>query len=738
MHSKSHSKSCVKHQGANCRFGFPKQPCDETMIVRPAPVDDDNREQRNDDRLASNAKLVPVLNLLNEPETASLTLPQLLAKCKLTGDEYMNCLRMTASSSSVVLKREPKDCWVNNYNRHLLLAWDGNLDIQYILNAYSCIAYICSYISKAEHGLSQYLKSVIENSRCANVNESDEMKQIMQAYSKKREGKTQESHEVWMTGLPEKYKSRPQTEEFEVMCLADFASMCRIVYGKQAKGKNVLPLLNDMGFVQKRTEKHAVIKYCKYSEQKNPEEYYCCLLKLYLPHRADCQLKSERCPSYQLFHDNACVQLPYNDSVERVCQIVRRNRERYEKYSRDIDNAIQEVEESGLVINEWCHLAPESELQRLECVEEMNARDEPNDNVEENVPDYNVRSKTTQMSIVTEPAAIDPAVLRDMYRNLNQKQASVFYKVRDWCIKRVCSSKPIEQFFYHINGGAGTGKSHLIKCIHAEATKILQRLPRLAEEADISKQTVVLAAFTGTAAFNISGATLHCLLKLPRSLKPPYHGLGNKLDEVRAELSIAEILIIDEISMVSKDLFAYVNARLKQIKGINLPFGGMSVLAVGDFFQLPPVRQSKPLCVYDPTRLDHWRDDFKKITLTAIMRQKEDVAFAELLNRLRVKEKSDELSEMDRALLATRYTSPEMCPKHILHVFATNKQVDGHNSAMLELLHKDIVQIDADDYKKDKGTGRMARLEEKLNKAGVTRRQFPIKLAFARSTRYKA
>nr|XP_049594589.1 uncharacterized protein LOC125979872 isoform X16 [Syngnathus scovelli] len=518
-----------------------------------------------------------------------------------------------------------------------------------------------------------------------------------------------ESHEVWMTGLPDKYKCRPQTKDFEVMCLADFASTCRIVYGKQVKGKNVLRLLNDMGFVQKRKEKPAVIKYCKFSEQKNPEEYYCSLLKLYLPHRANCQLKSERCPSYQLFHDHACVQLPYSDSVERVCEIVKRNRERYEKHSKDIDDAIQEVEESGLVINEWCHLAPESELQRLECIEEINARDEPNDNAEENVPDYNVRSETTEISIVTEAAAIDPTVLRDMYRNLNQKQAAVFYKVRDWCIKRVCNSKPIEQFFYYINGGAGTGKSHLIKCIHAEATKILNRLPRLAEEADISKQTVVLAAFTGTAAFNISGTTLHCLLKLPRCLKPPYHGLGNKLDEVRAELSIAEILIIDEISMVSKDLFAYVNARLKQIKGINLPFGGMSVVAVGDFFQLPPVRQSKPLCVYDPTRLDHWRDNFKKITLTTVMRQKDDVAFAELLNRLRVKEKSDELSELDRALLATRYTSPEMCPSHILHVFATNKQVDGHNSAMLTLLHKDIVQIDADDYKKDKRTGRMAR-----------------------------
>ncbi|KAM9771307.1 uncharacterized protein ACBT44_004404 isoform 6-T9 [Syngnathus typhle] len=433
MHSKGHTKTCVKHQGANCRFGFPRPPCETTMII--TPVACENQDQHKEKQVVANDKLVRVQRLLNEPETSSLTLPQLLAKCELTDAEYVECLYMTASKSSVVLKRDPKDCWVNNYNRHLLLAWDANLDIQYILNAFSCISYICSYISKAEHGLSQYLKSVIENSRNENVNESDEMKQIMQAYSKKREvsaqecvaracslhmkqssrsvvfvqtsdnplkmsyplslleGKTQESHEVWMTGLPDKYKSRPQTKDFEVMCLADFASTCRIVYGKQVKGKNVLPLLNDMGFVQKRKEKAAVIKYCKFSEQKNPEEYYCSLLKLYLPHRANRQLKSERCPSYQLFHDHACVQLPYNDSVERVCEIVNRNRERYEKHSKDIDDAIQEVEESGLVINEWCHLAPESELQRLECIEENNARDEPNDNVEDNVPDYNVRSE---------------------------------------------------------------------------------------------------------------------------------------------------------------------------------------------------------------------------------------------------------------------------------------------------------------------------------------------------------
>ncbi len=68
---------------------------------------------------------------------------------------------------------------------------------------------------------------------------------------------------------------------------------------------------------------------------------------------------------------------------------------------------------------------------------------------------------------------------------------------------------------------------------------------------------------------------------------------------MRADLSNAHILIIDEISMVSKQLFAYVNWRLQQIKGNQKPFGGLSILAVGDFFQLPPLGRAKPLCVYE-------------------------------------------------------------------------------------------------------------------------------------------
>uniref|UniRef100_A0AAZ1XLP7 ATP-dependent DNA helicase n=1 Tax=Oreochromis aureus TaxID=47969 RepID=A0AAZ1XLP7_OREAU len=170
----------------------------------------------------------------------------------------------------------------------------------------------------------------------------------------------------------------------------------------------------------------------------------------------------------------------------------------------------------------------------------------------------------------------------------------------------------------------------------------------------------------------------------------------------------AEIIVIDEISMVSKPLFAYVDARLKQIKGTQRPFGGMSVLAVGDFYQLPPVRQSKPLCVYDPEQIDLWQEHFQMITLTEIMRQKDDVAFAEMLNRIRVKEKTDELSQCDRDLLSQAVTAPEECPIEVLHIYATNKNVESHNTDTLKKLHSNIIIITADDFQKDKRTGRMA------------------------------
>ncbi|KAJ8379111.1 hypothetical protein AAFF_G00231160 [Aldrovandia affinis] len=208
------------------------------------------------------------------------------------------------------------------------------------------------------------------------------MKQIMQAYAKHREVSAQESvarvcslplkkcsrtvifvqtdedglkmslplsrlkdmgpdeEDVWMSGLPDKYENRPATGDFNDMCLADFASGCRVLYGRQTEGPNAIPLQNDKGFVQKRTQgKSAIIRFTRFSEKKQPEKFYRRLLKLYFPHRTDDELKSEYYPTYEDFYNRG-----RGGSVK---QYVDFNRKRYEGQGKEIEKALKQLEKQG-------------------------------------------------------------------------------------------------------------------------------------------------------------------------------------------------------------------------------------------------------------------------------------------------------------------------------------------------------------------------------------------------------
>lgn len=64
-----------------------------------------------------------------------------------------------------------------------------------------------------------------------------------------------------------------------------------------------------------------------------------------------------------------------------------------------------------------------------------------------------------------------------------------------------------------------------------------------------------------------------------------------RCNRLRVQLAYLKILIIDEISMVSSGTFNYIDKRLLQIKDSTQPFGGITVVAVGDLYQLRPVGQ---------------------------------------------------------------------------------------------------------------------------------------------------
>ena len=163
--------------------------------------------------------------------------------------------------------------------------------------------------------------------------------------------------------------------------------------------------------------------------------------------------------------------------------------------------------------------------------------------------------------------------------------------------------------------------------------------------------SVLLTAPTGIAATNINGITIHSPFSIPININyNTYTSLSHdKLAAFRNEFQDLHLVIIDEISMVGLPLLTSVHKRLQEIRGITNNtevFGGFSILAVGDFYQIEPVKQkplfalpSDPYLCLNPIHL--WKDVFSFYELTEVMRQNNEENFASILNRMRVGTISD-------------------------------------------------------------------------------------------------
>ena len=103
---------------------------------------------------------------------------------------------------------------------------------------------------------------------------------------------------------------------------------------------------------------------------------------------------------------------------------------------------------------------------------------------------------------------------------------------------------------------------------------------------NFNETKVLMLAPTGKAAYNIKGNTIHSALAIPacQSLKN-YKSLdSSRLNTLRSQIGRLKLIFIDEISMVGNTMFTVqIYNRLKDIKGSSLPFGGVSIVAIGDF-----------------------------------------------------------------------------------------------------------------------------------------------------------
>ena len=125
-----HSVTCRRH--GHCRFHFPRPPSPVTVVAREC-----NHSVESENLMTSLCAIRTILDDKNTP--CDISLSDLLRKAGISLDAYIQALKICSKGNSVVMKRSPSECWINNYNRDVLRAWKGNMDIQFILDPYACV-----------------------------------------------------------------------------------------------------------------------------------------------------------------------------------------------------------------------------------------------------------------------------------------------------------------------------------------------------------------------------------------------------------------------------------------------------------------------------------------------------------------------------------------------------------------------------------------------------------------------
>ncbi|MCO5143039.1 MAG: PIF1 family ATP-dependent DNA helicase [Oligoflexia bacterium] len=225
-----------------------------------------------------------------------------------------------------------------------------------------------------------------------------------------------------------------------------------------------------------------------------------------------------------------------------------------------------------------------------------------------------------------------------------------------------------------LTGKAGTGKSTVIQ-------KYLEFC---------GKDVAVLAS-TGAAAVLIGGRTFHSFFGLgileggsdktiERAAKNPF---------TKKRIKKTSTIIIDEVSMLTGETLATANALCKLVRNNLAPWGGIRVIAVGDFAQLPPVQRtskSKDWAFLHPV----WQEtNFQSISLHTVHRTK-DNQWIQVLNLIR----EGKCSELVTSTLNS--LTNKQGQKNTPRLFSHRADAEEYNNSRLKELSGELFEIPTD------------------------------------------
>ena len=237
-----------------------------------------------------------------------------------------------------------------------------------------------------------------------------------------------------------------------------------------------------------------------------------------------------------------------------------------------------------------------------------------------------------------------------------------------------------------LTGPAGTGKSFLIQ--------------RIVEWAPSAGRTISVTALTGCAALLLGKAkTLHSWSGIGLGKEPVETLISNimKKPKLKRVWKKTDILVIDEISMMTPELFEKLDAIGKRIRASEKPWGGIQLVLCGDFLQLPPVTKGLSGEALIPGRFAFESPAWKKARLLPVVLNKierqTDTAFQKLLNECRIGEPSAETLALLKSRQGLDWKSQLIRPTLL---FSRNADVDIINEKNIVALKKPLRMYDAE------------------------------------------
>lgn len=220
-----------------------------------------------------------------------------------------------------------------------------------------------------------------------------------------------------------------------------------------------------------------------------------------------------------------------------------------------------------------------------------------------------------------------------------------------------------------LTGSAGTGKTYVLNeyILYLKSRKIIP----------------TIVAPTGIAASHLNGQTIHSYFSLGLRDSVDEQFIANLLDKKKLQTRFKKlkVLILDEISMVSPNIFTAMDKILQAFKENTEPFGGIQVILSGDFFQLPPISQSN-----DSKRFSWQSPSWKALDLQTCYLQKkfrqDDNQLIFVLDEIR----SGQVSQQTYDILNQRYQKDLNIQFSPTKLYTHNLDVDRINNDELNKL----------------------------------------------------